>query len=175
MPNKNGNQTISNENEVVVGDHNASPLHSESKPGKELGIHRKRILVIILAVAVLVIAGGYFAWNAFQYEDTDDAQVDGRIMPLSPRVNGHIKAVYVDEGQLVHAGEAIMTIDAQDYKMAEELAQEVFLRVYRSRASYEPTAKFTTWMFRIATHVALNWLRDEKNARSELRLDGCGL
>ena len=43
--------------------------------------------------------------------------------------------------------------------VAEELAQEVFLRVYRSRSSYEPTAKFTTWLFRIATHLGLNWLR----------------
>ena len=42
--------------------------------------------------------------------------------------------------------------------IAEELAQEVFLRVYRSRARYEPTAKFTTWLFRIATHLALNWI-----------------
>ena len=122
MLNKNGTQTISNENQVAVVDHNASPLHSESKPGKESRIHGKRVLVI-LAVVVLVIAGGYFDWNAFQYEDTDDAQVDGYVMPLSPRINGYIKAVYVDEGQLVHAGEAIMTIDAQDYKIAEELAQ----------------------------------------------------
>ena len=44
----------------------------------------------------------------------------------------------------------------QNQAVAEELAQEVFLRVYRSRASYEPTAKFTTWLFRIATHLALN-------------------
>ena len=51
----------------------------------------------------------------------------------------------------------------QDQAVAEELAQEVFLRVYRSRATYEPTAKFTTWLFRIATHLALNWLRDGKN------------
>ena len=43
--------------------------------------------------------------------------------------------------------------------VAEELAQEVFLRVYQSRTSYEPTAKFTTWLFRIATHTAVNWLR----------------
>jgi multidrug resistance efflux pump len=122
MLNKNGTQTISNENQVAVVDHNASPLHSESKPGKESRIHGKRVLVI-LAVVVLVIAGGYFDWNAFQYEDTDDAQVDGYVMPLSPRINGYIKAVYVDEGQLVQAGEAIMTIDVQDYKIAEELAQ----------------------------------------------------
>jgi RNA polymerase sigma-70 factor (ECF subfamily) len=59
----------------------------------------------------------------------------------------------------------------QDQAVSEELAQEVFLRVYRSRESYEPTARFTTWMFRIATHLALNWLRDEKNDRAQSRLD----
>jgi RNA polymerase sigma-70 factor (ECF subfamily) len=51
------------------------------------------------------------------------------------------------------------------------LAQEVFLRVYRSRSSYEPTAKFKTWLFRIASHLALNWLRDEKHERGQERLD----
>ena len=59
----------------------------------------------------------------------------------------------------------------QNHAVAEELAQEVFLRVYRSRASYEPTAKFTTWLFRIATHLALNSLRDGKRDRSQERLD----
>ena len=59
----------------------------------------------------------------------------------------------------------------QNQGVAEELAQEVFLRVYRSRESYEPTAKFTTWLFRIATHLALNSLRDGKHRRMEERLD----
>src|SRR5690348_7339447 len=59
----------------------------------------------------------------------------------------------------------------QEQAVAEELAQEVFLRVYRSRSSYEPTAKFTTWLFRIATHLALNWLRDERHERGQERLD----
>jgi RNA polymerase sigma-70 factor, ECF subfamily len=59
----------------------------------------------------------------------------------------------------------------QNYAVAEELAQEVFLRVYRSRGTYEPTAKFTTWLFRIATHLALNSLRDGRNERSQERLD----
>jgi RNA polymerase sigma-70 factor (ECF subfamily) len=59
----------------------------------------------------------------------------------------------------------------QNQGVAEELAQEVFLRVYRSRESYEPTAKFTTWLFRIATHLALNSLRDGKHRRTEERLD----
>ena len=59
----------------------------------------------------------------------------------------------------------------QNHAVAEELAQEVFLRVYRSRATYEATAKFTTWLFRIATHLALNSLRDGKYERTQERLD----
>jgi RNA polymerase sigma-70 factor (ECF subfamily) len=59
----------------------------------------------------------------------------------------------------------------QNHGISEELGQEVFLRVYRSRGTYEPTAKFTTWLFRIATHLALNWLRDGKNEKGQERLD----
>jgi RNA polymerase sigma-70 factor, ECF subfamily len=55
--------------------------------------------------------------------------------------------------------------------VSEELAQEVFLRVYRSRATYEPTAKFTTWLFRIATHLALNWIRDGKKEKGHESLN----
>jgi RNA polymerase sigma-70 factor (ECF subfamily) len=47
-----------------------------------------------------------------------------------------------------------------DHAAAEDIAQEVFLRVYRSRLRYEPTAKFATWLYRIATNLALNWRRD---------------
>ncbi len=56
---------------------------------------------------------------------------------------------------------------------AEELAQEVFLRVYRSRTSYQPSAKFTTWLYRIATNLAVNHARDTRHERPEntLRLD----
>jgi RNA polymerase sigma-70 factor (ECF subfamily) len=63
----------------------------------------------------------------------------------------------------------------QSRAIAEELAQEVFLRVFRSRTTYEPTAKFTTWLFRIATHLALNWLRDGKRERQQESLDEQGV
>jgi RNA polymerase sigma-70 factor (ECF subfamily) len=49
--------------------------------------------------------------------------------------------------------------------VAEELAQEVFLRVYRSRASYAAEAKFTTWLYRIATNLAVNHARDTRQER----------
>src|ERR1700754_4354347 len=45
---------------------------------------------------------------------------------------------------------------------AEDLAQEVFLRVYRIRKKYRPKAKFSTWLFTIANNLALNALRDRK-------------
>lgn len=59
----------------------------------------------------------------------------------------------------------------QNQAVAEELAQDVFLRVYRARASYEPSAKFSTWLYRIATHLALNHLRDSRHDRGHLRAD----
>ena len=50
--------------------------------------------------------------------------------------------------------------------VAEELAQEVFLRVYRARDSYRAEAKFTTWLYRIATNLAVNQARDTRHERS---------
>ena len=54
-------------------------------------------------------------------------------------------------------------------EQAEDLAQEVFLRVYRARKSYEPGAKFATWLFTIANHVAANALRSQSR-RHEVTL-----
>jgi RNA polymerase sigma-70 factor (ECF subfamily) len=55
--------------------------------------------------------------------------------------------------------------------VAEDLAQEVFLRVYRARQEYAPSAKFTTWMFRIATNLALNSVRDNRHRQMEISMD----
>jgi RNA polymerase sigma-70 factor (ECF subfamily) len=54
--------------------------------------------------------------------------------------------------------------------IAEELTQCVFLRIYCARASYQPTAKFTSWLFRIANHLALNWKRDHRRECNVLSL-----
>src|SRR5271165_6577657 len=57
---------------------------------------------------------------------------------------------------------------ARNTAAAEDLAQEVFLRVYRSRQSYEASAKFTTWLYRIATNLAVNHARDTRKERPEV-------
>jgi len=59
----------------------------------------------------------------------------------------------------------------RDEATAEDLAQEVFLRVYRARKQYSPSAKFTTWFFRIATNLALNSVRDNRYRKREVPLD----
>jgi RNA polymerase sigma-70 factor, ECF subfamily len=56
---------------------------------------------------------------------------------------------------------------AHNTAAAEDLAQEVFLRVYRSRSSYEASAKFTTWLYRIATNLGMNYSRDTRHERPE--------
>jgi RNA polymerase sigma-70 factor, ECF subfamily len=56
-------------------------------------------------------------------------------------------------------------------EQAEDLAQEVFLRVYRAREDYVPSAKFTTWLFRIATNLALNSVRDNRYQKLETSID----
>ena len=59
---------------------------------------------------------------------------------------------------------------ARNAAAAEDLAQEVFLRVYRSRQSYEASAKFTTWLYRIATNLAVNHTRDTRHERPEVQV-----
>jgi len=53
-----------------------------------------------------------------------------------------------------------------NHAVAEELAQEVFLRVYRARSSYRAEARFTTWLYRIATNLAVNHARDTRHERA---------
>jgi RNA polymerase sigma-70 factor (ECF subfamily) len=64
--------------------------------------------------------------------------------------------------QIVH----FMFRMARNQAVAEELAQEVFLRVYRSRQTYRAEAKFSTWLYRIATNLGVNHARDTKYERT---------
>src|SRR5713226_1723233 len=59
----------------------------------------------------------------------------------------------------------------QNWAVAEELAQNVFLRAYRARASYGPTAKISSWLFCIASRQALNWRRDMRRQGGHESLD----
>jgi membrane fusion protein (multidrug efflux system) len=89
----------------------------------------------LLLLALVIVGGGLFLWNSLAWESTDDAQVNGHIMPLSARINGYVLEVPVIEGQLVHAGDLLVTIDPKDYKIALEQARATFEDAQASAAS----------------------------------------
>ena len=124
MSNNDGNRSVYADSEeeptkLLEREPEASKTESEAK--KPLLTSRKKLLFIVIG-AVVVIVAGYFIRNAFLYEDTDDAQVQGHIMPLSARISGHVEKVNVIEGQVVEAGDVLVTIDSKDYKVAADQA-----------------------------------------------------
>jgi RNA polymerase sigma-70 factor (ECF subfamily) len=70
-----------------------------------------------------------------------------------------------------HQNRLVMLLEhlVADRSQAEDLAQDVFLRVYRARENYTPTAKFTTWLYTITHNVASNALR-KSSRRKEVNL-----
>jgi membrane fusion protein (multidrug efflux system) len=89
----------------------------------------------VLLLAIVIIGGGRFVRNSLAWESTDDAQVNGHIMPLSARISGYVLDVPVIEGQLVHAGDVLVTIDPKDYRIAMEQAQAMFADAQASAKS----------------------------------------
>jgi membrane fusion protein (multidrug efflux system) len=104
-----------------------------SPPGQELppeqpvgkGLPRKVRILAVVGVVVLVVAGVLYSLHARQYENTDDAQVDGHIHPISARVNGTVLWVnpQVEENHSVAAGAVLIDIDPADDKAAVASAQ----------------------------------------------------
>ncbi len=82
--------------------------------------------VVFLIAIVAVVLVGWFWWESRQWEDTDDAEIDGHIYPISARVNGHVIKVNFDDGQIVHKGDVLVVIDPTDYNVALERARADF-------------------------------------------------
>jgi membrane fusion protein, multidrug efflux system len=118
-------KVLDHDQPATVIDHEANTPKANDSEGKDAGKasapRRKKMLLIAIA-AVLAVVGAYFVWNAFRYEDTDDAQVDGHIMPLSARINGQVEKVNFIEGQIVHAGDVLVVIDPRDFQVAADQA-----------------------------------------------------
>jgi membrane fusion protein (multidrug efflux system) len=85
------------------------------------------LVTLRLLLVILVIGSAIYWWNGRKYEDTDDAQVDGYIYPLSARVSGHVVKVTVEEGQFVKAGTVLVEIDDRDYQVAVDRARADYM------------------------------------------------
>jgi membrane fusion protein, multidrug efflux system len=79
---------------------------------------------LIAAVVILLLIGGFFIWQYYSVrESTDDAQIDGHINPISPRVTGTVVNVLHDDNEVVQAGTLLVQLDPRDYQVAVDRAR----------------------------------------------------
>lgn len=96
-----------------------------SKAGNARG--RQRAFTIFFIVLLILGVGGLLYWlHARAFESTDDAQVDGHLNPISARIDGTVTGVYVEDNQMVKAGEPLVDLDPRDYQVTvDEAAAQV--------------------------------------------------
>src|SRR5262249_14541068 len=78
------------------------------------------------------------------WESTDDAQIDGYIFPVSPRVSGYVTRVLVDNNQYVEAGTVLVQLDRKDYEVAVANAKAALANDQASAAALETNVPITS-------------------------------
>jgi membrane fusion protein, multidrug efflux system len=120
----------------------------------------------IIAAAVVAVLVVFFWWlHARRFEDTDDAQIDGNIAVISPRVPGTVTAVHVVDNQAVKEGELLVELDPTDLEVALVQARA---NVAQAQAAYEaesPGVAITQTSNRASVDTAQDAV---DNARAEL-------
>lgn len=86
--------------------------------GKNPRQKSRRRFIIILVVAILIVGALLFYWRSTFFEDTDDAQVNGNLIQISARINGHVIAVNFNENSEVKAGQVLAELDPTDFQNA---------------------------------------------------------
>lgn len=94
---------------------------NKSKPEAPKG-RRRAFTIFFLVLAIIAIAGTAYWFYSRQFEDTDDAQVDAHLNPVSARIDGTIIHVYVDDNQVVKIGDPLVDLDPRDYQVALDQA-----------------------------------------------------
>ena len=117
----------------------------------------KRIAPVVLLVAVI---GALLWWlHARQYEDTDDAQVDGHISQIGSRIGGYVTHVYVEDNQEVQPGQLLVEIDPRDYQVALARAQAD----YADSAATAEAAKYNVPITSVSTSSQIDSARADVN------------
>src|SRR5213080_2930455 len=106
------------ERETVQRPGRTSPVSPDqpTEPAKPGG--RKRTVFMIMGVVLLGLAAvGVRRWiYGFSHVSTDNAQVDGHIVPILPKVGGYVMEVRTDENRAVKAGDTLVVLDDRDYR-----------------------------------------------------------
>jgi len=103
---------------------------------------KRRFIVIGVALAIAVAGISYWL-HARRFEGTDDAQVDGNISNVSPRVSGNVSAVFVLENQVVKAGDLLAEIDPTDLQIAVQQSKAQVAQAQAQLESEDPSVPIT--------------------------------
>ena len=130
--------TASRPAERLVGKQNDPGASNENGQG------RRNTLLFASALGILILVGviGFWLYSR-TYESTDDAQVDGHVNGITARIDGVIKAVYVEENQSIQAGQLVAEMDPRDYQVALEQAQAQFLKAQADLRAENPNIPIT--------------------------------
>lgn len=162
----------------------ASPQpEAATAPEKPQRFFRRHLLAtsIVAVVLVVVVVAGTLWWlHARNYENTDDAFIDARTVPISAQVSGAVVEVPVTDNQRVEAGAVLARIDARDYQAALDQAKAQVEQAQASIANYE--AQIVAQQSRITqankqvaqAQAALKFSQEENQRYQELLRRGAG-
>ncbi|HZU85475.1 MAG TPA: HlyD family secretion protein [Polyangiaceae bacterium] len=131
---------------------------------------RRRLVAALVAVAIALAAIGYWA-HARRFETTDDAQVDGNISNVSPRVSGIVSAVLVVENQPVRAGDLLAVVDPADLQIAVDQAKAQMAQAQAQLEAEDPSVPITLTSNESAIASANSDLAGAQAALSAARKD----
>jgi len=118
-----------------------------------------------VGLAVVAVAGLLWWLHARKFEDTDDAQVDGYITAVSPRVTGTVSRVLVEDNQTVKQGDLLVELDTADLEVALAQARAAVAQAQAGVAAEQPVVSITATSNRATVQSA----EDEvANAEAEL-------
>ena len=107
--------------------HAAAPTTETAPKGEP----KKRNPLALIILVVVLLTGGYYGWTRYQFakahESTDDAQVEGDVYPILPRVGGPVLEVKVVDNQTVKKGEVLVTLDQADYQQRINAAEAALI------------------------------------------------
>ncbi len=104
----------------------SSPVSADFAP-ETPDAPKKRSPVPLLILAVILLVGGFFGWRAWSFaqhhETTDNAQIEGDVFPVLPRISGQVAAVLAAENQLVKTGDTLVRLDPRDLQIRVQVAR----------------------------------------------------
>ena len=149
-----------------------NPLAAESAvpPKKSRRGLLLRLLVLVLVLAAIA-CGLWYYFDGRWYEDTDDAYVNGNVVQITPQVPGTVVSIGADDGDLVHAGDVLVKLDASNAKVAlDEAEANLASTVRRVRGLYSNVSGAQADV--AVRKVAVDRARADYNRRRDLAKSG---